>query len=100
MSVATMPGVFCLIETFNGQLCTFRGSEVILNCFPAVDIQCASADSCILCDSSGQLWYFHPPRLQQIMLPSSQGGHSVFAVQAKHGQTEGWFSFSSVVNRL
>lgn len=56
------------------------------------DIQRASADSCVLCDSSGQLWYLHPPHLQQIMLPSGQGGHSVFAVQAKHGHTEGWLA--------
>lgn len=61
-----------------------------------VDIQRASTDSCVLCDSSGQLWYLHPPHLQQIMLPSGQGGHSVFAVQAKRGHTEGQCSFVTV----
>ncbi|XP_078358313.1 uncharacterized protein LOC144643055 [Oculina patagonica] len=56
------------------------------------DIQLASPSSCVVSDSSGQLWYLNPPHLQEIMLPSSQGGHSVFAVQAKHGQTEGWLA--------
>jgi len=91
MSVATMPWAFCVTETFNMNFCNVRKSEIILNFVSCctVDIQRASADSCVLCDSCGHLWYFHPPHLQQILLPSSQGGHSVFAVQAKHGQTEG-----------
>ena len=79
-------GRSALLKHLMGKL---RNSEVLMNLFLPVDIQRASADSCVLCDSSGQLWYLHPPHLTEIMLPSSQGGHSVFAVQAKHGQTEG-----------
>lgn len=56
------------------------------------EIQCVLPYSCVLSDSSGRLWYLHPPNLQEILLPSSQGGHGVFAVQAKEGQEEGWLA--------
>lgn len=56
------------------------------------DIQSASPSSCILSDSSGRLWLLHPPHLQEIVLPSSQGGHGVFAVQPRHGQADGWLA--------
>ncbi|KAM7430696.1 hypothetical protein ABFA07_018644 [Porites harrisoni] len=56
------------------------------------DIRCASASSCIVSDCSGRLWFLHPPHLKEIVLPSSRGGHGVFAVQPKHGQTEGWLA--------
>lgn len=56
------------------------------------DIQCASPNSCVLSDSTGRLWILQPPHLQEIVLPSKQGGHGVFAVQPKHGQTEGWLA--------
>lgn len=56
--------------------------------FPAV-IQCASSDSCVLSDTAGRLWYLNPPYLREIVLPSSQGGHEVFAVQPSHDQAEG-----------
>ena len=54
-----------------------------------LEIQHVLPYSCVLSDSSGRLWYLHPPNLQEILLPSSQGGHGVFAVQAKEGQEEG-----------
>lgn len=56
------------------------------------EIQRVLPYSCVLSDSSGRLWYLHPPNLQEIFLPSSQGGHGVFAVQAKEGQEEGWLA--------
>lgn len=56
------------------------------------DIQCASDSSCILSDSSGRLWFLDPPHLREIVLPSSQGGHGVFAVQPRHGNTQGWLA--------
>ena len=45
-------------------------------------------------DCSGRLWFLHPPHLKEIVLPSSRGGHGVFAVQPKHGQTEGRITYS------
>lgn len=56
------------------------------------EIQSVLPYGCVLSDSSGRLWYLHPPNLQEILLPSSQGGHGVFAVQMKEGQAEGWLA--------
>lgn len=63
-----------------------------------LEIQSVLPYSCVLSDSSGRLWYLHPPNLQEILLPSSQGGHGVFAVQMKEGQAEGKVIFSTEVH--
>ena len=58
------------------------------------EIRRASSISCVLSDSTGQLWLVSPPRLDEIILPSSRGGHGLFAVQYHHDNTDGEYSVS------
>lgn len=56
------------------------------------EIRRSSPSSCVLSDSTGQLWLLTPPRIDEIILPSSRGGHGLFAVQYHHGKTDGWLA--------
>ena len=81
--------LLCLLINSNNKECACV--QHLHKCYVfASDIQRASANSCIISDNSGRLWYLKPPILQEILLSSSRGsGHHVFAVQSQYTHSEG-----------